>query len=1008
MNYFKNVLLGISTLALSLVAFSYSPVSAAGEYVTLSAFSGYPGSTIQISGGGYPASQKILVHIANVSNSYTSFDKTTTSTASGSFGPVDLTIPASAIQGNLSITSSLVSATGKTSLIASNGFYVTPYAPSLAVKSDSNNPFDIVSVTGAGFMPGESVDVTLATSSASIVTDSKGSITNLAIDIPSVASGTYTVKGVGKISKAIATNYFYIGDFFASAYPSSFFVLPEDVLSFSGGGFAKSETVNVYDGITTTLLSTFGVGLDGSFKNLGGITIPYEYANSSKSFRLVGAKSKAQVYVTSNIGQFFPSATPSSYYILPSQILSFNGSSFAKSELVTVTEGLSTTPLTTFTTDVKGNFLNAGGITINAKMSGTSPIFKLTGSKSKSVATVSVGVGQYNATISPSAYYIKPGALLNFTGSGFASSEKIELFVDKNPVSISNVNATILGSFKSGLQTMIDYSASGTSKTFRAVGVTSGAQATVTLGIASLSPQVSLSSYYVKPGQVFNVTASDFAPGELVSIQLDNVEILQVTSNLVGGILAQPIPLPFGKTITTVVTLKGLKSNAIASSTLTRAAFNPTVNANNYFVLPGDKVTFSGSDFAASEEVFVMNGLTKVMTITTDLKGALPATAYTVPFGSKGSLDLKFVGQKSNAMDVISIGLGAFYPSVESDSYYVQPGNSVNIKGGGFYSGETVTLTSGITSTTAIVTAKGTFDKVAFAVPFGGKSTINISVTGNISKASAILPLTLAPFSPQISPSSYYINAGSVINFVGSSFVPGEKITYSLNKTTLGTVTADTKGGLILNGVLIPFGASSANFSFMGELSQTSLAFSIGVAALNPSVQLNNYYAVGGSPITISGSNFSNSESVAIVFGGTSLGNVIATATGTFSLKTTVPFNTSGEKAVVATGVTSKATSKTTFTQAPIYASTQLGIYAGKPGTKISFLGSGYLPGETIEVTTDRTDTNVVNTFTASATGNFNNSAWTIPALFTEGNLTLTIKGKNSFTTNKIVFYVTK
>ncbi len=1005
MKHLKTLFFAAILLIVSVLSFSSTPAHAAGEYITLSAFSGYPGSTIQVSGGGYPANTKLLIHAGDSSNAFASSDKTLTSNALGNFGPIDLTIPSNAVQGSLSISSSLFA--GNT-LRATNAYYVTPFTPALDVKSASNNPFDFVTVTGRGFMPGESVTVTLATSSATTTADAKGNISNLLVSIPAMPSGTYIIKGVGQTSKAVSTNYFYISEFFASAYPSNYFLLPEDVLLFSGSGFANGETVSVYDGLGTTILSTFVIGVDGSFQNAGGISIPYSYANTSKSFRLVGAKSKAQVYVSANIGQFFPAASPSVYFALPSQVVTFSGSGFAKEETVTVTEGQGITPLATFTTDKNGGFVATGGVTISTNMVGKSPVFTLTGAKSKSKASAAVQVGKYNPTISLSVYFAKPGADLSFSGSGFAPGEAIQLFEDKATVATATGITDAFGGFKAGLKTTIPYAASGTTKTYRVLGSTSGGEAVLSLGIASLTPQVSLSNYYVQSGQTFLVSASDFAPSELITIQLDAKEIIQVAADKDGVLTKQSIVLPFDKAVTTKIVLKGLKSGATASTTLTRAPFNPSVNASNYYVLPGEVIKFTGQGFAATEEVTLLNGKDIVATFTTDVTGALALANYTVPFGSKGTLALTFVGKKSLATTALSIGLGMFYPSVESDNYYALPGTIVSIKGSGFYPGETVTLVSGTNSISATASQKGSFEKVLFTLPFGLKNTANIVVIGTKSLATATLPITLAPFYPQVNPSTYYVSAGSLVNFSGDSFVPGEQVTYSLNKTVLGTTTADAKGKLTLTGVAIPYGTTSAAFSFVGAFSQSPANISIGVAALYASVQLDNYYAVGGSPVTILGSQFAAGETVAIMFGGVSLGNVTATTAGTFSLKTTVPFGTAGEKSVIATGQTSKASAKTGFTQAMIYTSLQLSNYFAKPGTAVGFVGSGYLPGETLEVTTDRTGATIVYTFVASGAGAFNNNLWTIPLGYTEGNLAITVKGKNSFSSNTIVFYVGK
>ena len=95
------------------------------------------------------------------------------------------------------------------------------------------------------------------------------------------------------------------------------------------------------------------------------------------------------------------------------------------------------------------------------------------------------------------------------------------------------------------------------------------------------------------------------------------------------------------------------------------------------------------------------------------------------------------------------------------------------------------------------------------------------------------------------------------------------------------------------------------------------------------------------------------------------------------------------------------------LTVAPVYTSLELSQYAGAPGSAVTFIGTGYLPNEPVQVTTDRTGSAAVATFTADVSGHFTNSSYTIPINFTEGNLTFTVTGTHSFDTKNVVYYVT-
>jgi hypothetical protein len=95
------------------------------------------------------------------------------------------------------------------------------------------------------------------------------------------------------------------------------------------------------------------------------------------------------------------------------------------------------------------------------------------------------------------------------------------------------------------------------------------------------------------------------------------------------------------------------------------------------------------------------------------------------------------------------------------------------------------------------------------------------------------------------------------------------------------------------------------------------------------------------------------------------------------------------------------------MTRAPIYTDLQLASYAGASGESVEFIGHGYVPNDSIELRTDRTGSAPVATWSADAAGDFDFTGYALPADLTEGNLTFTVTGTNSFDTKSIVYYVT-
>jgi hypothetical protein len=152
---------------------------------------------------------------------------------------------------------------------------------------------------------------------------------------------------------------------------------------------------------------------------------------------------------------------------------------------------------------------------------------------------------------------------------------------------------------------------------------------------------------------------------------------------------------------------------------------------------------------------------------------------------------------------------------------------------------------------------------------------------------------------------------------------------------------------------------------------------------------------------------FSSNEQVAILFGGQNLGTTPTDVSGNFAFDTTVPYLPAGNHEVHATGQSSAVSAMATFTEPQVYVGVELGSYAGAPGSAVTIIGNGFIPGEPVDIMTDRSGATAVYNFNADGTGAFNDSGYVIPLDYIEGTLTITIKGQYSLTPIQIVYYVT-
>lgn len=908
----------LTLVALGTLGFSPSPTlfadAAESQFVTLDAFSGNPGAVIQVWGGGFASGETVSVFLGNTSGSAIG---SATVNPDSLFNPVSVTIPVSSPQGPLAVI-----ARGQTSgLQAANSFFVNSFAPDINVAAPYSAPLSTITVDGTGFASGENVEVRLESASVMAVANSSGSFFGATLVIPNIPAQTYQVHATGQASGAHAIEYLYVNTFYPSLSPSTYYLLAGESLMFNGSGFAAGETITITDSQNSSVTANVTADAGGGFTSGGSLVIPLSFAGTNRTFNAHGQASNGNASVSVTIGNFNPGATPSTYYLLPGETLSFSGSGFAPNESVAVKQQGNAATLATFTTNGSGGFTSAGAFTVPFEMAGGARIFTLTGSQSNASLQVVVTVGSFNSILHPSAFYVQPGSSLTFSGSGFANNETIDVFHVPDSAPLATFSADSAGAFTNAGASTVPFSFAGTTQMYRLTGRSSGTSGEVTIAVAQMFANLNPSSYYIQPGQTLTATGSGFAAGETVNFQLGSA-------------------------------------------------------------------TGSG---------------------TADAEGNVTSNAITVPFSSLSSLTLTATGAASGATASTNITLAQFYPSVSPSAYYILPGESLTFEGSGFANGETVNIMRGSTSlASASANSSGAFTAGPFEVPFGSSSPLNFTFTGAQGGGAATVGITVGVAQMQVTPSTYYTLPGSMVSFSGTGFAGSETITMNFNSAAATTTIANSSGAFSIGNFQIPYSASgNAQFNFLGGTSSANIPLNITLGTLSGYVGLSNYYAVGGTPITISGGGFGAGEQMNITFGGTVMSPTTADSSGNFSLATTVPFASQGNKIVTARGQSSGVQAQTTFTQAPVHASVQLGSYAGAPGVAVNFIGTGFLPNEPVEITTDRTGATVVHTFTADGSGNFNNSGWSVPAGFTEGNLSLTIRGVNSLSTNSIVYYVT-
>lgn len=853
-------------------------------------------------------------------------------------------------------------------------------------------------VRGQGYAPGETVNFSINGAKGGQATaDGSGNFANCSFIIPNLASGTYQLHGIGRSSGADAVYYFYIGGFYPSAGPDNYYLLPGDTLTFSGSGFAAGETVSIlYNG---SQVGSFTVPNSGSFSAAGGVVIDNSLAGGVRIFHLHSSVTGADIALMVTIGTFNGAVSPSSYYLLPGQTLSFSGSGFAPGEAVKVFLGNNSAPLETFSADSSGGFSGAGGFVIASNLAGTTQHVIVKGASSNTQAALDIAVQGFYAQLTPSAYFVLPGQHFTVAGSGFGSHETVQLTLNGGGTVSTTTDAG--GAFTAAGPFTAPFSAN--SLHIQASGMSSGASAAVDITLGGLYPTVNPSMWYALPGSSIIFTGSGFAPNEGIAVAAAGSSTA-ITADSSGGFTTGGMLVPFSSK-PLVYTFTGNLSHAATNVTITVASLAPVVTADNYYVTPGSTVHISALGFMPHESITITAGSVQVQA-TADAFGNASSTAIVLPVTASGTVVITATGAASGAAGQTSVTLAPFYPQVTPSTWYTSPGTNASFTGSGFAPHESVGVSlngNAVASTTA--DGSGAFTSGQVTIPVTAHAA-HFVFTGAVSGATASTDIGLSGFSPQLVPSTWYAAPGSAIIFSGSGFAPGETVSETYNGVT-ATITAGSDGTVTTTPVSVPYSATAAAFSFSSSVTHVTTQFTIGVAALSPSIWLSTYYDYGGKPLTVFGGGFAAGETVHLTFDGAVLGDATTDSGGNLTWATTVPFGAAGNKTIQARGQSSGVTANASFTQPQVYVNVQLGSYAGAPGTAVNFIGSGFLPHEPVAITTDRTGSAAVTTIAADASGNFNDSGWQVPTGFTGGSLTLTVTGTHSFVSKSIVYYVT-
>jgi hypothetical protein len=199
----------------------------------------------------------------------------------------------------------------------------------------------------------------------------------------------------------------------------------------------------------------------------------------------------------------------------PGDTVTVTASGFGPGERINVYWGrISGTPATTLTADGSGS-LSQASVPVGVAPVGPTTLV-LVGQKTHTTATVPYQMLGLYPNTSAHPYAIKAGKPVSFSGSGFAPSEQILIYLNASSgTPAMTINSNGAGTFS--VNFVVPFGLKG-SQSLTAIGEQSRASVTSGFDVLPYTPTGQASTYSALPGTTVSFYATGFAPNEVVLV----------------------------------------------------------------------------------------------------------------------------------------------------------------------------------------------------------------------------------------------------------------------------------------------------------------------------------------------------------------------------------------------------------------------------------------------------------------------------------------------------------
>lgn len=479
-------------------------------------------------------------------------------------------------------------------------------------------------------------------------------------------------------------------------------------ITMQGLGFTAFEADQIYFGDATTGTPEGITVSDGSGSFSFSFTVPEHLDEGSYPVTLV-RPNKAPAAVTSHI-KIYPLILRAPGGAKNQQAITVSGTGFVPGEYVNLTwDANGGQQLYNSGTDNTGAFnfwfplppAPLGSYTLTAK-----------GSTSGLSVSTTINIGPGISLYSQNGYNAEsnPGGIITVIGGGFNANEQVNVYFQTTKNGITTATTDSTGSFSTTIQvpfqdSPIQYSPT-TTYYVHAKNVADTAHARAQFTYAT--PTTSVHIYYGADTSDDSISVGGFGANESVQIvdryqQSNQVNLITLTTDATGYARSNVVWPSTPDEGTVPFAVVGQTTGLVATGThVGLQTIVPQPDPDNGIDLvgnPGDTLTFTGKNFAASETINITFNDTVVATTTSEADGSYQAT-FTVPAletisAGAGNVRVKAVGVTSGLV-------AGLYPP-DLITFYYQPtltitpitgpsGTTITATGTHFPAGETIPI----------------------------------------------------------------------------------------------------------------------------------------------------------------------------------------------------------------------------------------------------------------------------------------------------------------------------